>query len=425
MTVIASRTGVPVLSTGVSKVRYAVIISASAIIMLCAGSVYAWSIFVAPLKTEFGFSTTQTQIVFGLIVGIFTIGMLFINKVLRKYGPRISAAIGAIFFSLGYLVAALSNGNLVLIILGISVLSGIGMAFGYVTVLNNLVRWFPDNKGLATGLAVSGFGGGAIMLSQIARPLLSSGWEVLDIFRIVSIVYGVVFLAASLVLSVPPHDQPKLEESRVNTGKLLRDKRFWVLFYVFFAGSFAGMLFSGNLKPLGQSYGISETVAVLAISLLSIGNAAGRIFWGQLHDLIGGKKSVTMALTLLTVFTLMLLVSREDLSFVILALIIGLNFGSNFVNYAADVSDIWGIARLDIIYPAVSVAYGIAGIIGPVAGGMISDITGTYYYAIILSAVVCASGILVYSRMKPEKRIQKLKAPGMASVRLSSSSRPG
>ena len=199
--------------------RYIAVVTASILIMLCAGAVYAWSIFVAPLKTEFGFSTVQTQLVYGLIIGIFTLAMLFVNKILRKYGPRVSAAIGAVLFFAGYMVASFSQGNLWMIILGMSLLSGIGMAFGYVTVLNNLVKWFPRHKGLATGLAVSGFGGGAILLSQIARPLLANGWDVMDIFRVVGIIYGVLFLAGSLVLSVPAWYQAKPEDARVNLHK--------------------------------------------------------------------------------------------------------------------------------------------------------------------------------------------------------------
>lgn len=405
-----------------SRGRYAVIILASIVIMLCSGAVYAWSIFVAPLQSEFGYSTTQTQIVFGLIIGFFTFTMLFVNKVLRRYGPKVSGIIGAVLFGLGYLVASLSNGHLIWLILGVSVLSGAGTAFGYVTVLNNLVRWLPRHKGLATGLAVSGFGGGAILMSQIARPLLSDGWAVLEIFRLVGLVYGFLFLAGSLALSAPPGFQTRPEEARVEIGGLLKDRRFWILFYVFFAGSFSGMLFSGNLKPIGQSFGTGEGAAILAISLFSIGNAAGRIFWGQIHDMIGGRKSVLTALTLLTVFTMLLLIgSRSDFGFMLLTFLIGLTFGSNFVTYAADVCHIWGVARLDIIYPAVSIAYGMAGILGPIAGGLIRDTTGTYYPAIVVAALVCTSGIAVYSFLKPQKQYQGQEAAVKRTVKLAAS----
>lgn len=389
-----------------SGLQYAVTIIASVLIMLCAGAVYAWSIFVGPLQSEFGFTTAQTQIVYGLIIGIFTIGMLFVNKVLRKYGPRVSAMVGAVLFFSGYIVASTSHGDLLRLILGMSLLSGIGMAFGYVTVLNNLVKWFPRNKGLATGLAVSGFGGGAILLSQIARPLLAGGWQVMDIFRMVGLIYGFLFLAGSLVLTAPSGYQPKAAEGRVEIKRMLKDRRFWVLFYVFFAGTFAGLLFNGNLKPIGQSYGVSANAAVLAISLFSIGNAAGRIIWGQIHDMLGGKKAVIASLSLLAVFMIVLLIgSGSDISFMLVAFVLGLNFGANFVTYASDVADIWGIGRLDIIYPAVSVAYGMAGIFGPIAGGLIRDATGSYYIAIIIGAAVCSSGILVYGLMMPKNKI--------------------
>jgi MFS transporter, OFA family, oxalate/formate antiporter len=388
----------------VSMGRYIAVVTASILVMLCAGAVYAWSIFVAPLKNEFGFTTTQTQLVYGLIIGIFTIAMLFVNKILRRYGPRVSAAIGAVLFFGGYLMASFSHGNLWLIILGMSLLSGVGMAFGYVTVLNNLVKWFPHHKGLATGLAVSGFGGGAILLSQIARPLLAGGWEVMDIFRVVGIIYGILFLSGSLFLTAPAWYQPKPEEARVEVSKMLKDKRFWVLFYVFFAGTFAGLLFNGNLKPIGQSYGVSANAAIIAISLFSIGNAAGRILWGIVHDIIGGKKTVVISLSGLALCMVLLLVgSRNDLSFMIITLVLGLCFGSNFVAYAADVSDHWGVARLDIVYPAISIAYGIAGILGPIVGGAIKDISGSYYTAIIIGTVVCLTGVGAYALLMPRK----------------------
>ncbi len=409
----------------VSKARYAVIIASSILIMLCSGAVYAWSIFVAPLQSEFGFTNAQTQIVFGLIIGVFTIGMLFVNKVMRRYGPRVSGIVGAVLFFAGYLVASFSHGNFILLILGMSVLSGVGMAFGYVTVLNNLVRWFPHHKGLATGIAVSGFGGGAILLSQIARPLLANGWQVLDIFRTVGIIYGILFLVSSLLLTAPKWYQPKPEEAKVEVGRMLKDKRFWVLYYVFFAGTFAGLLFNGNLKPIGQSYGVSAGSAVLAISLFSIGNAAGRITWGQIHDMLGGKKAVITSLAMFTVCMLLLpLGSQNDISFLVLTLLMGFSFGSNFVTYASDCCNVWGIAKLDIIYPAVSTAYGIAGIVGPIVGGVIRDASGSYYTAIIIGAIVCATAIAAYALLMPQKAAEKSPTSAKA-VKLAASRREG
>lgn len=388
-----------------SPARYALIITASILVTVCTGAVYAWSIFVAPLQEAFNYTTTDTQLIYGAMLISFCIIMLFVNKILRKYGPRITASIGAVLFCAGYLIASFSNGNLAVMILSMGILTGSGMSFGFVAVLNNLVKWFPKHKGLATGLGVCGYGGGAILLSQVASRLIALDWYVLDIFRFAGIMYGILYLGSAMFLSVPKWYKYVPSDAQVDVKQLLKDKRFWILFYVFFAGSFAGLLFNGNLKPIGASYGVSEWATALAITLFSIGNAGGRIFWGAIHDALGGKKVVVTALSLLILFILVLLIwSTNNVMFMIIALILGLNYGMNFVAYAADCSDVWGVARLDITYPAISLAYGLAGLVGPVVGGAIRDATGSYYLALIVGIIVCATGMAVYTILMPQTR---------------------
>ena len=333
----------------------------------------------------------------------FTVVMLFINKILRKYGPRITTSIGAVIFCSGYIIASFSGGNFAIMVFSMGILTGSGMSFGFVAVLNNLVKWFPNHKGLATGLAVCGYGGGAILLSQVAGFLLSHNWYVLDIFRFAGIMYGVLYLGFAQFLSTPYWYKYVPQEAHVDIRQLLKDRRFWVLFYVFFAGSFAGLLFNGNLEPIGISNGAATWAAGLAITLFAVGNAAGRIFWGTVHDILGGKKVVVTALSILIVFTLLLLVfASNSIAFMIIAFVLGIAYGSNFVAYAADCSDIWGVARLDITYPAISIAYGLSGLAGPVVGGAIRDATGSYAIALVVGAVVCATGIAVYAGLMPQ-----------------------
>jgi OFA family oxalate/formate antiporter-like MFS transporter len=388
---------VPATRKAASRYRIFINVLASILIMCCAGSVYAWSIFVAPLKTTYGMSTAQTQLIFGFIIASFSVTMLFAGRIERRRGPRLTASIGAFLFCFGYLLASFSDGNLVLLVTGIGILSGAGMGFGYVTVLSNLVRWFPRHKGLATGIAVAGFGSGAIILSQIAQPVLDRGTIVVDVFRYISIIYGVIFLVSALGISKPIDNGKGNWEKPIPITSLFKDQRFWILFYTYFAGSFAALMLIGNLKPIGLSYGITDRVAGLAIVLLSVGNASGRIMWGQIYDKVGGKRSVAVALALAALFTLVLLTEPSNsLLFLLLSLVLGLCLGANFVLYASDVSHIYGISQLGIVYPAVSLAYGIAGITGPIVGGVLSDITNQYFIPIILCAAICLSGMLVY-----------------------------
>jgi OFA family oxalate/formate antiporter-like MFS transporter len=371
---------------------------ASILIMCCAGSVYAWSIFVDPLKITLGLTTAQTQLIFGFIIASFSITMLFVGRIERRLGPRLTAAIGGILFCSGYLLASFSGGNVVLILLGISVLSGAGMGFGYVTVLSNLVKWFPDHQGLATGIAVAGFGSGAIVLSQIVQPILNQGLPVVAVFRYIGTIYGAIFLVSALFISAPGVTIKNVTEKPISIAVLSKDKRFWILFYTFFAGSFAGLMLIGNLKPIGLTYGIGSRAAGLAIVLLSVGNAMGRVLWGQIYDKIGGKRSVAVALALVAILTLVLLTKiNNGLAFLSLCLIFGLCYGANFVLYASEVSHLYGIYQLGIVYPVVSLAYGISGIAGPLAGGYIFDVTHQYSIPIILSSAICLSGMLVYT----------------------------
>jgi|Deesub1362A_J573_1020465.scaffolds.fasta_scaffold02579_3 OFA family oxalate/formate antiporter-like MFS transporter len=387
------------------KMKKYIITISSIIIMVCLGGVYAWSVFVPPLKAEHGLSTAETQLLFGFTIAVFTIAMIFAGRLQEKRGPRLTASIGAIFFSSGYLLASISKGQIVLLLLGIGILSGAGIGFGYVCSLTTPIKWFPRYKGLITGISVAGFGGGAILLSYIVKFLLAREMPVLDIFRTIGIGYGMVVFLSALALSVPEDIKKERGEGFFNASELVKDRKLWALFFGMFAGTFAGLLVTGNLKPIGLSYGISDKIATAAISLLAVGNAAGRIIWGRLSDMLGGRRSIIAALLFLSVFTLTLFFgARYDAGFLLITFAIGLGFGANFVLFATEVSHIYGVHKVGTIYPFVFLSYGIAGIIGPIIGGWLFDIMQTYHAAIIISALICTAGAAVYAFLIPGRR---------------------
>ena len=380
-----------------ATVRVFVNVLASLFIMCCSGSVYAWSIFVVPLRTDYGMSTGDTQLIFGTIIGFFSVTMLFVARIERRIGPRLTAVIGAVLFCSGYLLASLSGGSLWMILVGISLLTGAGMGFGYVTVLTTLVKWFPGHQGLATGVAVAGFGSGAILLSWIVQPFFDRGLDAMTVFRYIGIIYGLLFLIGALFISSPGQAEKEVTIKPVGFNTMVRDPRFWVLFYTFFAGSFAGLMLIGNLKPMGLSFGISKGASLLAIVLVSVGNAVGRVLWGHVYDKIGGRRSVGIALVLLSALMLVLLTGVSlDIGFLLLCLFIGLCYGANFVLYASEVSYTYGVTQLGVVYPAISLAYGISGILGPLVGGYVYDATGEYSIPIILSSVICLTGFFIF-----------------------------
>ena len=379
---------------------------ASFLIMLCIGGVYAWSIFVPPLKLKHGLMTAQTQLIFGFTIASFAIVMIPAGRIEKKRGPRITAIIGAILFMAGYLIASFSYGHVSLLLIGVGIFSGAGIAFGYVTSLATPIKWFPEYKGLITGISVAGFGGGAIILSRLVEAMLADGMPVLQIFRIIGISYGIVVFLSALLFAVPESTRSAEVKKTQTIGELITDSKVWALFLAMFAGTFAGLLVIGNLKPIGLNFGVSEVYATTAISFLAIGNMVGRVLWGYVSDKLGGRRSVLLALVLLTLFTILILPgSQSNITFLFIPFLVGLGFGANFVLFATEVSQLYGVDKLGTIYPYVFLSYGFAGIIGPSAGGWLFDVTHSYTIPIILSAIICAAGALIFRVMIPKRNV--------------------
>lgn len=373
--------------------RY-LVLAAAVVMQLCLGGMYAWSAFVAPLREGYGLTTAETQLIFGVGIAVFTVAMVFAGRLQESHGPRRTALIGGLFFGGGYLVASLSEGSFGLLLLGIGLIGGIGVGFCYVCPLATSVRWFPLQKGLVTGLAVAGFGAGAILLSSLAEALLGAGLTVLEVFRVVGVSYGAVVVVASLSLAVPGRTLADRPAATVAVRSLLSGRAFWVLALGMFTGTFAGLLVIGNLKPLGLSAGVSTAAALVAITAFAVGNASGRILWGALADRLG-RPAIPLSLLFLAAAVLALLpAGASDELFVVASALAGFGFGACFVLYAAEVASLYGVGLVGRVYPWVFLFYGLSGTLGPSVGGWLYDVTGSYLPATLVAAAVALGGAL-------------------------------
>lgn len=380
-------------------------LAAAIISMICLGGMYSWSIYVAPLKAQYGLTTAQTQWIFSITVAVFTLMMVGAGRLQHAYGPKRLVLAGAGLFGAGYWLAAWSNGQFLLLVLGIGVLSGAGIGMAYLAALSTPVQWFPRQKGLITGIAAAGFGGGAVVCSMLVERLLVAGMPVEKIFGVIGSSYGLVLACAALGFAVPPdRQQPLPENQALPLARVMRDRRLWTLCAGMFTGTCAGLLAIGNLKPMGLASGASESAATLGISLFALGNAIGRVGWGRLADRIKGPRILAGSLLALALSVILLLPGAgHDGVFAVLALLIGMNFGANFVLYAAEVLRLYGARHFGQIYPLVFLSYGVAGIFGPLLGGRLFDSMRTYAVAILLAALLCAGGagiILLFDRQK-------------------------
>jgi MFS transporter, OFA family, oxalate/formate antiporter len=377
--------------------RYA-ILSASILMQVCLGGIYAWSTFVPSLSARYGLSAAQTQLIFGVTIAMLTVSMVGAGRVEARRGPRIVAATGAVLYALGYLLAARSQGHFLLLLVGIGVIAGAGIGTAYICPISTCIKWFPERKGLITGLSVAGYGAGAIVLTQLSALLFGRGWDVLAIFRLVGLVYGGVVFLCALVLSVPRGTAaPAVSLAPVHG--LGRQREFWGLAAGMFSATFAGTMVIGNLKPLGLHGGASLVMATAAISTLAVGNAAGRLTWGSIHDRLGSKVLPVSLLFIGAAVAGMLLVGHVANSLLVLSLLVGFGYGAALVLYAAQAAQVWGPAHVGRVYPMIMLFHGGAAMLGPALAGHIVDVTGSYGPALILAAAVAALGAVAVWRV--------------------------
>jgi len=379
------------------------VLLAVVLVQSCLGGLYAWSAFAPELQRAFGYTAGQTQLIFGLSIATFTLSMVLAGRLLSHWGSRSVALFGGLLFAGGHILSAASGGEYLWLVLGSGLLVGASIGFGYVAALTTGIQWFPTHKGLVAGVAVAGFGAGAIILSSLANTLLLKGFSILELFRSIGLGYGAVVCFGALFLFRPP--SLSVQHRDVCLKELLKDRVFLRLLTGTFCGTFAGLLVIGNLKSIAIDGGATAGMATAAISFFAVGNASGRLAWGWLFDRFGDPVVPVSLLFLGTTLALLLLVRHEATAFSVCALLIGFGFGACFVVYAAQVALHYGAEHVPSIYPLVFLAYGVAGITGPTLGGLLCDYTGSYLWALVVGIAVLMLGVWSTSRISdlPER----------------------
>lgn len=369
---------------------------ASFIIMLCIGSVYAWSIIASELIEKHQFSAFQSQVIFGVLIAVFPVTMIFVGQLGEKVKHRYFGYTSGLLFLSGYLLAGFSGGDFLVILAGIGVLVGIATGFGYWVALTSPVQWFPEKKGLITGIAAAGFGLGAVFMSELSGIILAYGYNVLHLLKIVGISYGLIIISLSrLIYQI--QNETGIREGPLKASQFINSKIFRKLFLGIFLGTFAGLLIIGSLRIIGGQYDIENYILVLGVALFAVGNFLGRLTWGSFSDRFGASVCIFLALLFqsasifsLNVFTL------SGISYLILAFFIGFGFGGNFVLFAKETAQVFGVKNLGIIYPYVFIGYAIAGIAGPASGGFLYDFSGSFSYAVFLASFMSLAGSLLF-----------------------------
>jgi OFA family oxalate/formate antiporter-like MFS transporter len=365
------------------------------LLQLCLGTVYAWSFFQSLLVKSYRWSYTDTAWAFSLVILTLGISAAWAGVNLPKIGPRKLAMAGGMLFSLSYLLGglALYLGSIPLFYLGYSVVGGIGIGLGYVTPVSTVAKWFPDKRGLVTGVVVMGFGVGAFVMSKVLAPLLlsSTKGDLVPVFVSLGVFFGIVLLPVTWFLQNPPAELSAptatagatAPEPEPATRDYLLSGQFLIMWVVFFFNIAAGISVISFQSPLLQEiWGLSDPAvepAVLAsygatlIAVSSLFNGLGRLLWGTISDRIGRVESFRLMLASQMIVFGVLMTERNPWIFSALVCYILLCFGGGFGTMPSFVMDVFGSRKMSVMYGAMLTAWAGAGVAGPLLVASLKD----------------------------------------------------
>ncbi|MDA3821855.1 MAG: OFA family MFS transporter [Bacteroidales bacterium] len=402
------------------------VIAIAAIIMqLSLGTVYAWSVFKKVLmKDPWGWGETPVQVTFMICIGMIGIAAAFGGTLVDKKGPRFVATLGGILFGVGTIVGGIGIHieSLPLLYFGYGFLGGLGNGFGYVTPIATLIRWFPDKRGLVTGLAVMGFGAGAFFMGKIAPMNIASMGPAVTLYM-----WGAIFLvlvtgAAQFFKNPPEGWLPAGFTPPVTaSGKAVESFEFkearktpqwWILWFMLFFNVTAGIGLISQMSPIGQTlFGplVDKTLSpeklaiVIAaaggsvIAYASIFNGLGRLIWAWISDAIGRK--AVFSIMFLTQAVLYVLIASGIISgyyvFIVVACYLLACYGGGFATMPAFAADSFGPKYIGKVYGMMLTAWGAAGVVGPLIFSKVKEATGSFSVALYIAAALLGLGFIL------------------------------
>jgi OFA family oxalate/formate antiporter-like MFS transporter len=395
------------------------------LIQLCLGAIYAWSVFTPDLR-DAGWSKVETQIVFSVALASFALVMVFAGGKLATWGPRRLALSGGLVLGAGYAIAAIGGGtSFIAVLLGVGVVGGSGIGLAYVVPIAVGMRWFPDHKGMITGVAVAGFGFGAMGWIKVA-----GAWgDLIDrigldgTFITYGIAFAVLVVLGSLTMKMPPAGWAPAgftPPEKVGEGgedftprEMLRTPQFHLISLTFMVSAGAGLMAIGLMKlyPVealtdgGMLEDDADAIAGTAMAVFfSLANGIGRLAWGAISDTLGRKRSVVIMTATQGVFLILFTwMAGNEYSLYLAAALIGFNFGGNFALFPALTADEFGNGAVAKNYPWVFLSYGAGGIIFPILGGWLGDL-GNFPVAFFISGGMCLVGAVACFLVFPPHR---------------------
>ena len=374
---------------------------------LALGSLYAWSVFVAPLEKQFGWKRAQTSNVFTIAVVVFAISFILAGRLQDKLGPFRISVIGGLLVSIGFFLSAYTT-SLDYLYVCFGVLGGIGNGFGYATPIPVMAKWFPDRRGLAVGLAVAGYGGGSAIFGPLANLNLipNYGWQAT--FKILGVIFLVMTMIGAFLLKNPPAGYkpagwtpaPAAKAAATTyefrPGEVLATPTFYFMWIGYALGTSAGLMVISQLVPFARSQGVpSAALATMGLFVGAIGNASGRILSGWMSDALGRLNVLRLMIAISAIgMPILYKVGGNVALLYVMVFVVYWCYGTQLSVNASTTSDFWGTKNAGINYGLLFTSWGVAGIIGPRIGGKFFDKYHNYEYAFYTAAALAIVALL-------------------------------
>ncbi len=394
------------------------VIALSAVgIHVCIGSVYAWSVLTKPIIQELGVGLKEVQWIFSLAILFLGLSAAFLGKYVEKFGPRKSGLVSTIFFTAGMFGSALavSLHSLPLLYLFYGVIGGIGLGVGYITPVSTLVKWFPEKRGFATGVAIMGFGFASLIAGPVIQMLLEA-YDLVSCFAILGFVYLLIMLPSSLYLAPPQSSYeviagggeavPLTVSGQMTVEEAMQHWEFYALWVLFFINITCGIGLLSVASPMAQEVvKMSPLAAAAMVGIIGMVNGFGRIAWSSISDYAGRANTyIAFFLIQIIAFYLLAYVTNGALFQILIYIIISC-YGGGFATMPAFLSDLFGTKQLGAIHGRILSAWAAAGVVGPYFVSFIKESTGSYSATLLVfsACFVIALILSVVIRCHPRK----------------------
>ena len=393
---------------------------AAVLLQVALGAVYAWSVFRKPLATQFNWTIPQVTLTFTICIFVLGFAAFFGGLWNVRSGPRVVAMTGGLLYGLGTILASFTDGRLWWLYLTYGVIGGIGIGFGYIIPVAVLLKWFPDKRGLMTGIAVGGFGVGALITAPLATHLIQTV-GVMTTFAYLGVGYLLVCVAAGYFMENPPVDwvpegwTPSVSQRSTRVardftfGEALRSWQWWALWLLLFLNTSAGISIISQESPIFQELsGATAIVAATMVGIASIGNALGRVFWAFVSDFLTRRYTFLIMFLMQVVLFWLLPSITTTVPLTIVTFIILMCYGGGFGTMPAFAADYFGPRYVGPIYGLMLTAWGFASAFGPLLIAYMRQASNSYGSGLhVLAAILLVSAVLPFLVRSPKSPAER------------------